>query len=181
MSLFNKVAGLQPATFLKRDSTQAFSYEVCEIFKNTYFEEHLRLTAVEQLPLNSYTITNFNFTLFILFIIGKLVNTFSPGTMPEQASENDVENCRLAMDVAKQRFDIDKIISPDEMANPNIPELAIMAYTVQFTKVKKKPLSRCVLRKSYSENSKKYLQQSILFVNLQLKASRCTIFALCGG
>ena len=132
-----------------------FSCEICEIFKNTCFEEHLRLTASEQLPLNSDTITNFDFTLFILFIIGKLVNTFSPGTMPEQTSDNDVENCRLAMDVAQQRCGIEKIISPDEMANPNIPELAIMAYTVQFTKVKQKQLSRCVFRKSYSGNSKK--------------------------
>ena len=131
------------------------SCEICKIFKNTYFEKHLRLTTSEQLPLNSDTINNFDFTLFILFFIGKLVDTFSPGAMPEQTSGNDVENCRLAMDVAKQRFDIEKIISPDEMANPNIPELAIMAYTVQFTKVKQKQLSRNVLRKSFSENSKK--------------------------
>ena len=75
--------------------------------------------------------------------------------MPEQTSDNDVENCRLAMDVAQQRFGIEKIISPDEMANPNIPELAIMAYTVQFTKVKQKQLSRCVFRESYSGNFKK--------------------------
>ena len=24
---------------------QVFSYEICEIFKNTYFEEHLRMIA----------------------------------------------------------------------------------------------------------------------------------------
>ena len=32
----------RPATLLKRDSTQVFSCEYCEIFKNTYFEEHPR-------------------------------------------------------------------------------------------------------------------------------------------
>ena len=41
-SLFNKVAA---ATLLKRDSSTVFSYEICEIFKNTYFEEHLQTTA----------------------------------------------------------------------------------------------------------------------------------------
>ena len=33
------------ATLLKRDSTQLLSCEVCEIFKNTYFKEHLWTTA----------------------------------------------------------------------------------------------------------------------------------------
>ena len=36
-SLFNKVAGVQPGTLLKRDATQVFSCEICEIFKNTFF------------------------------------------------------------------------------------------------------------------------------------------------
>ena len=48
----NLAAGGQPpsvakmsATLLKRDSTQLFSCENCEILKNTYFEEYLRTTA----------------------------------------------------------------------------------------------------------------------------------------
>ena len=41
-SLFNKVAGLKACNFIKKDtSTQLFSCEYCEIFKNTSFEEHL--------------------------------------------------------------------------------------------------------------------------------------------
>ena len=44
-SASNKVARLQPASFLKRDSTQLLSCEVCETFKKTYFEEHLQATA----------------------------------------------------------------------------------------------------------------------------------------
>ena len=40
-SLLNKVLG----TLLKRDLTEVVSYEICEIFKNIYFEEHLPLTA----------------------------------------------------------------------------------------------------------------------------------------
>ena len=38
--LFNKVAGLRP-------ETQLFSCEFCEITKNTFFTEHLRVTASE--------------------------------------------------------------------------------------------------------------------------------------
>ena len=42
----NKVAGLISATLLKTEIlAQAFSCEFCEIFKNTFFTEHLRTTA----------------------------------------------------------------------------------------------------------------------------------------
>lgn len=70
----------------------------------------------------------------VMTFIGSLVNSCAPGTVPE-LSGDDSENCRLAMDVAEGRLGVPKIITADEMSNPNIPELAIMAYTVQFTKV----------------------------------------------
>ena len=46
-SLFNKVAGLKTCNFIKkRPPTQVFSREnSCEVFKNTFFTEHLRSTA----------------------------------------------------------------------------------------------------------------------------------------
>ena len=45
-SLFNKVAGLQVCNFIKKETlAQVFSCEFCEIFKNTYFEEHLQTAA----------------------------------------------------------------------------------------------------------------------------------------
>ena len=40
-SLLNKVKDLQN----KETPTQVFSFEYCEIFKNTYFEEHLGIAA----------------------------------------------------------------------------------------------------------------------------------------
>ena len=37
--IFNKVAGLRPATLLKKETlAQAFSCEFCEISKNTFFD-----------------------------------------------------------------------------------------------------------------------------------------------
>ena len=44
-SLFNKVAGLRPTALLKRNSDMVFSCEICEIFKNIYFEEYMPKTA----------------------------------------------------------------------------------------------------------------------------------------
>ena len=43
--LFNKVAGLRPATLLKEALAQVFSCQFCEISKNTFFTEHLWTTA----------------------------------------------------------------------------------------------------------------------------------------
>ena len=40
---FQKIAG--SVTYSKQTPTQVFSCEYFEIFKNTYFEEHLRKTA----------------------------------------------------------------------------------------------------------------------------------------
>ena len=46
--LFNKVKGLQARNFIKKETpAQVISCEYCEIFKNTYFEEHLQ-TAVSK-------------------------------------------------------------------------------------------------------------------------------------
>ena len=45
-SLFRKVAGLKACKFIKKKAaTQVFSREHCEIFKNIYFEEDLRMAA----------------------------------------------------------------------------------------------------------------------------------------
>ena len=43
--LFNKVAGLRTASLLKKTLAQVFSCEFWEIFKNNYFEKHLRMVA----------------------------------------------------------------------------------------------------------------------------------------
>ena len=44
-SHFNKVEGLGLQLYSKEIPTQMLSYEICDIFKNTYFEEHLRMPA----------------------------------------------------------------------------------------------------------------------------------------
>ena len=48
-SLFSEVTGLRAWNFiLKKTPTEVFSCEICEIFKNIYFEEHLRTTTSKQ-------------------------------------------------------------------------------------------------------------------------------------
>ena len=44
-SLFDKVVGLYTCNFIKKTLTQMFFCEYCNIFKNTYFEKQLQMTA----------------------------------------------------------------------------------------------------------------------------------------
>ena len=41
-SLFNNVAGLHVCNVIKRDSNTGFLCDICEIYKNTFFTEHLQ-------------------------------------------------------------------------------------------------------------------------------------------
>ena len=45
---FLNVSGLWPATLLKETPINVFSCGICEIFRNTCFEEHLRTAAFAQ-------------------------------------------------------------------------------------------------------------------------------------
>ena len=45
LPLNNKVAGLRVGKLIIETPTQVFAYEICGIFNNTYFEEHLRTIA----------------------------------------------------------------------------------------------------------------------------------------
>ena len=55
-SLFNKVVGIQACNFRKETRTQVLSYEICEISKNTHFEEHLR-TATSDLRISTHLLS----------------------------------------------------------------------------------------------------------------------------
>ena len=44
--LFNKIVGLQPATFIKKETqAQVSPYEFCKVLKNTVSAEHLCTAA----------------------------------------------------------------------------------------------------------------------------------------
>ena len=47
-----KLQAWRPATLLKKTPAQIFSCEICRIFKNTYFQEHLQTAASDDDPFN---------------------------------------------------------------------------------------------------------------------------------
>ena len=72
-SLLNEVAGLRPETLLKSDSAQVLSCKICKTFKNTYFEEHLSMTALDikvtnEITLDKICVYKTNYDQFVLFL-----------------------------------------------------------------------------------------------------------------
>ena len=63
-SLFNKSQLWEPATLLKKAPTQVFFCEICKLFKNNYFKEHLWTSASKL-----YLKRDFN-TVVFLWILG---------------------------------------------------------------------------------------------------------------
>ena len=61
-SLFCLPTTIRPTTLLKKTPTQAFPYEYCEIFKNTCFEDHLRMATsdMKQVQCSLLTMPKFN-------------------------------------------------------------------------------------------------------------------------
>ena len=55
-SLLNEVADLRLETLVKSDSAQVLSCKICKIFKNTYFEEHLSMAALDIKVTNEITL-----------------------------------------------------------------------------------------------------------------------------
>ena len=71
--LFNKLAGLRPVTLLKKRLWQMFSCEFREIFRNTFFIEHLRWLLLNKTykkmsvwsPWNYFFSSSFDFFIYI--------------------------------------------------------------------------------------------------------------------
>ena len=57
--LLKKLQAIRPVTLLKSDSNTDFSCKYCEIFKNTYFEEHLH-TNTSEVTLGNDTLGRFS-------------------------------------------------------------------------------------------------------------------------
>ena len=79
-SLFNKVAGLQACSFIKkRLQDWCFPCKYCEIFKNSFFEEYLRMAAFGYSSLNghkSYMFVMVSFTKRKTFLMTEETDTF---------------------------------------------------------------------------------------------------------
>ena len=68
---FNKVAGLRPATLLKKDSGTGAFLLICEISENTFFTEHLWTTVSgtrKMVPLQ-FLLLQYNCIIHCLFLI----------------------------------------------------------------------------------------------------------------
>lgn len=74
-----------------------------------------------------------------------LVETIKPGTIPhyrELDPNNKVENVKLGMTKAEDELGVKQLFKPEDMTNPEISEIAVMAYLMQFRAVATPVVSR---------------------------------------
>ena len=74
--------------------------------------------------------------------IGCLVDSKAPGLCPgwkDWDTKDPVENAKHAMDLAETWLDVQKLLTPEEMVNPNIDEQSMMTYLSQFPNSTLKP------------------------------------------
>ena len=75
--------------------------------------------------------------------LAALINTLSPGLFPDWKSldpNQSVENLKRAMAVAKEKLEVEPVLSPEEMADPNVDEIIVVTYLSRFLNTKAIPL-----------------------------------------
>lgn len=58
-----------------------------------------------------------------------------PGIIPDYENidrNSPLENATLALNVAEEKFGVRKVVTPEELVSPDVDELSIMAYMLQF-------------------------------------------------
>ena len=63
------------------------------------------------------------------------VDHIRPGACPNHfalSTSRGVENCTIGMDLAERLFEIPKILSPDDLNNPDVDDLSVMTYISYF-------------------------------------------------
>lgn len=74
--------------------------------------------------------------------VGALVDSVAPGLCPDWGDwdpKKPLENAREAMDLADKWLNVPKLLTPEEIVNPNVDEQSMMTYLSQFPNAKLKP------------------------------------------
>ena len=82
------------------------------------------------------------YKLFFAFPIGALVDNVAPGLCPDWEDmdpNKPLENAREAMDLADKWLNVPKVLSPEDMVNPNVDEQSMMTYLSQFPNAQLQP------------------------------------------
>ena len=64
-----------------------------------------------------------------------MVDRIKPGLCPNHFAldrNRGLENCKLGMDLSEQHLDIPKILTPDDLNNPEVDDLSVMTYLSYF-------------------------------------------------
>ena len=90
--------------------------------------------------------------------IGALVDSLAPGLCPnwkDYDANKPVENTTEAMNLAEKWLDVPKLLTPEEIINPNVEEKSIITYLQQFPNARLKPGAESkwqIIRQKINEN-----------------------------
>lgn len=82
-----------------------------------------------------YLIGNFNTDWNDGRAVCGMVDRIRPGLCPNHLAldkNRGLENCKLGMDLAEQHLDIPKILTPEDLHNPEVDDLSVMTYLSYF-------------------------------------------------
>ena len=94
----------------------------------------------DQMP--NFSVNNFTSDWRDGKAIGALVDSKGPGLCPDWEDwdpNKPVENATEAMDMAENWLNVPKLLTPEEMVNPNIDDQSMMTYLSQFPNAQLKP------------------------------------------
>ena len=81
------------------------------------------------------TFSNFNTDWNDGILLCTLVESLKPGAIPHYKTlnpEDNLENVTLGMNKAESELNVKKLFTPKDLTNPEITEVAVMAYLMQF-------------------------------------------------
>ena len=82
-----------------------------------------------------YLIANFNTDWNDGRAVCGMVDRIRPGLCPNHLAldkSHGLENCKLGMDLAEQHLDIPKVLTPEDLNNPEVDDLSVMTYLSYF-------------------------------------------------
>ena len=82
-----------------------------------------------------YEVSNFNTDWNDGRAVCGMVDRIRPGLCPNHFAlerSHGLENCRLGMDLSEQHLDIPKVLTPEDLNNPEVDDLSIMTYLSYF-------------------------------------------------
>ena len=123
-----------------------------------------------------YHISNFKMDWNDGRVLCGMVDCIRPGLSPNHYDldkTHGLDNCRLGMDLAEQHLDIPKVLSPEDLNNPEVDDLSVMTYLSYFCNPANAQLLQWIRKKIPQQNIKNLKTDWNTGINLAALTKAC--------